>query len=162
MSMTINDIFFLLNTSTFIFFIIFSVEDLLFQKVDQIIISEAFIVNSILSLFFIYLHDFKIDVSIIIFKIIFFLIFLRSNIKGKLGGADVKIILLYLINPTQKYDIFLLFPLFLYSLPDLFIFFFFFLFILFFFKLFFIHKKIKRKKPLIPFFLLSLILSFLF
>lgn len=156
-----NDLFFLLNISTVIFFIIFSYEDLLYQKINHIIISEAFIVNSIFSLFFIFIQEYKLDAYILLFKILVFLIFLASNIKGNLGGADVKIVLLYLINPTQKYDFFLIFPLFFHSLPDFFIFFFFFIFILILFKILHINKKMK-KIPLIPFLLLSLILSFLF
>ncbi len=143
------------------FYFLFSLEDILFQKIDSILVFEAFIMILLISIVSFFLGNWVWQFDIFLTKVLISLIFLQLYKKEQLGGADIKITLLILVNPVFNHNLSLSGAFFLIEFPDLFAFFFFFLLSICFYKIFFGKKK-EDKTPLAPFFLFSIFFSLAF
>lgn len=146
------------------FYFFFGLEDILTNKIDSVIISEAFIMIFSITLFTWISGKNNWNFAFFINKFIILLLFLLLFKKRKVGGADVKILFVTILNPVFNYKIAIIRPLFFKNLPDLFTFFFFLLISISIIKIF--YKKssnlMKKNIPLAPFFFFSIMITIAF
>lgn len=96
-------------SSIFIFFFIFSVEDLFYNKICNIVIVQAFIVNLVLCFYF---YDYLISKTTVAgtsFKLIFIYMFRILHKRSYIGGGDFKMLVILLFFPVHNNQISLLF-----------------------------------------------------